>query len=118
MMHFEQTHAPYDPAHRTSPVYLVGADTRVTCVLFTGLILLFQGYSDWALVRSREALAAAYELSHAFATRQALYLSCWLHQIEPIRSFPPRLDTVNPVQSGRIADLLGHDHQGSVDRAV
>jgi hypothetical protein len=49
MMHFEQSHALCEPAHRTSPVYLVGIDTRVACLLFTVLILLFQDYSDWAL---------------------------------------------------------------------
>ena len=53
----------------------------MACLLFTALILLFQGYPDRALVRSREALAAAYELGHAFTTSQALYLTCWLHQI-------------------------------------
>ena len=81
MTHFEQTLALYDPAHRASPVYLAGADTRVACLLFMALILLFQGYQDQALARSREALAAAYELGHAFTTSQALYLTCWLHQI-------------------------------------
>ena len=45
------------------------------------LILLFQGYPDQALARSREALAAAYELGHAYTTSQALYLTCWLHQV-------------------------------------
>ena len=33
------------------------------------------------MARSREALAAAYQLGHAFTTSQALYLTCWLHQI-------------------------------------
>ena len=32
-------------------------------------------------MRSREALAAAYELGHAFTTGQALYLTCWFHQV-------------------------------------
>jgi predicted ATPase len=45
------------------------------------LIPLLQGYPDTALARSEEALAAAYELGHAFTTSQALYLTCWLHQI-------------------------------------
>jgi predicted ATPase len=43
--------------------------------------MLFQGYPDRAVVRSREALAAAYELGHTYTTSQTLYLSCWLHQI-------------------------------------
>jgi predicted ATPase len=53
----------------------------VTGLFFTALIMLFQGYPDRAVVRSREALAAAYELGHTYTTSQTLYLSCWLHQI-------------------------------------
>ena len=45
------------------------------------LIVLLQGYPDQAAQRGREALAAAYELGHAYTTSQALYLTCWLHQI-------------------------------------
>jgi class 3 adenylate cyclase/predicted ATPase len=81
MMHFERALALYDPVNRTSPVSLAGADTRVVSLGFMALILLFQGYPDRALARSQEALAAAYELGHAFTTSQALYLTCWLHQI-------------------------------------
>ena len=81
MMHCERALALYDPAHRASPVYLSGPDTRVASLLFMSLILLLQGYPDRALTRSREALAAAYEMDHAFTTSQALYLTCWLHQI-------------------------------------
>jgi predicted ATPase len=81
MAHFEQSLALCDPVNRTSPVTLIGPDARVACLIFIALILLFQGYPDQALVRSREALAAAYELGHAFTTSQALYLTCWLHQI-------------------------------------
>jgi class 3 adenylate cyclase/predicted ATPase len=81
MMHFERALALYDPVNRTSPVSLAGADTRVVSLGFMALILLFQGYPDRALARSQEALTAAYELGHAFTTSQALYLTCWLHQI-------------------------------------
>jgi predicted ATPase len=45
------------------------------------LILLLQGYLDRALVCSRGALAAAYDLDHAFTTSQALYLTSWFHQV-------------------------------------
>jgi class 3 adenylate cyclase/predicted ATPase len=81
LTHFERTLALYDPNYRASPVYWIGPDTRIACLVFTALILLFQGYQDQALVRSREALAAAYELGHAFTTSQALYLTCWFHQV-------------------------------------
>ena len=62
-------------------MYWIGPDTRVACLLFTALIFLFRGYPQQAIVRSREALAAAYELGHAFTTGQALYLTCWFHQV-------------------------------------
>jgi class 3 adenylate cyclase/predicted ATPase len=81
LTHIEQALALYDPANRASPMYLAGPDTRVACLLFTALILLLQGYLDQALVRSREALDAAYELDQAFTTSQALYLTGWLHQV-------------------------------------
>jgi predicted ATPase len=53
----------------------------VSYLIFTALIVLFQGYPDQALVRSREAVAAAYELGHGVTTSQALYLTCWFHQV-------------------------------------
>jgi predicted ATPase len=81
LQHIERALALYDPAHRISAVYLAGPDPRVACLLFTALIELLQGYPDRALMRNREALAAAYELDHAFTTSQALYLTCWLHQV-------------------------------------
>jgi class 3 adenylate cyclase/predicted ATPase len=81
LTHFERALALYDPADRISPVYLWGSDTRVSTLLFSAWILLFQGYPDRALRRSREALAAVDELGHAYTTSQALYLTCWLHQI-------------------------------------
>ena len=66
MMHCERALALYDPAHRASPVYLSGPDTRVASLLFMSLILLLQGYPDRALTRSREALAAAHEIGPCF----------------------------------------------------
>ncbi|HEX6113924.1 MAG TPA: hypothetical protein VFZ10_16595, partial [Geminicoccaceae bacterium] len=81
LSHFERTLELYDPAYRAAPVYWIGPDTRVACLIFTALILLFRGYPDQATMRSREALAAAYELNHAFTTSQALYLTCWFHQV-------------------------------------
>jgi class 3 adenylate cyclase/predicted ATPase len=79
--HFERALALYDPADRSSPVHLWGPDTRVACLSFTALILLWQGYPDRAVVRGREALAAAHELGHPYTTSQALFLNGWLHQI-------------------------------------
>jgi class 3 adenylate cyclase/predicted ATPase len=81
LTHFEQTLALYDPAYCASPVYWAGPDTRVVCRVLIALILLLQGHPDRALVRGREALAAAYELGHAFTTTNASYVTCWLHQM-------------------------------------
>ena len=81
LSHFDQTLDLYDPSYRAAPVYWIGPDTRVACLIFTALIFLFRGYPQQAIVRSREALAAAYELGHAFTTGQALYLTCWFHQV-------------------------------------
>jgi predicted ATPase/class 3 adenylate cyclase len=79
--HFERAVALYDPAHDASPTFLWGPNLRVIYLLFTALIWLFQGYPDRALVRSRQALAVARKLGHAYTMSQALYLTCWLHQI-------------------------------------
>jgi class 3 adenylate cyclase/predicted ATPase len=79
--HFEQALALYDPADRTSPVYLWAPDSRVAILSFTALILLWRGYPDRAVARSQEALAAAHELGHAYTTCHALFLNCWLHQL-------------------------------------
>jgi predicted ATPase len=62
-------------------VYWIGPDNRVAGLIFTALIFLFRGYPQQAIVRSREALAAAYKLGHAFTTGQTLYLACWFHQV-------------------------------------
>jgi class 3 adenylate cyclase/predicted ATPase len=81
LTHIERSLALYNRVSRTLPMHLAGPDIRVVCLLFTALILLLQGYLDRAVVRSREALTAAYDLDHAFTTSNALYLTCWLHQV-------------------------------------
>jgi predicted ATPase len=79
--HFERFFALYDPADQTSPLYLWGVDNSVACNLFSAVILLIQGYPDRALARTREVLAAAYELRHAPTTSHALQFTSWVHQI-------------------------------------
>jgi predicted ATPase/class 3 adenylate cyclase len=81
LAHFEQALTLYGTADRASPVFLWASDTRVACLSFTSSILLWQGYPDQAVARSRAALAAAEELGHAHTTSHALYLSCWFHQV-------------------------------------
>lgn len=81
LAHLEQALALYDPADRAAVEDLARADIRVAGLCFTALILLWQGYADRALACGEEALAAAHELRHAFTTSQALYLTCWLHQV-------------------------------------
>ncbi|MFO1048412.1 MAG: adenylate/guanylate cyclase domain-containing protein [Geminicoccaceae bacterium] len=79
--HVERALALYDPADRASVEDLARADIRVAGLGFSSLILLWRGYPDRAVVCSEEALAAARELGDAFTTSQALYLTCWLHQV-------------------------------------
>ncbi|MEK0084011.1 AAA family ATPase [Benzoatithermus flavus] len=81
LWHFERALALYRPADLTSAVYPARVDSRVLCPAFTALILQWQGYPERALARSREALATAYELGHAYTTSQALFLNCWFHRI-------------------------------------
>ncbi|HEX6111527.1 MAG TPA: AAA family ATPase, partial [Geminicoccaceae bacterium] len=47
-IHCERGLALYDPVSRTSPVSLGASDTRVACLLFMALSLLFQGYPNQA----------------------------------------------------------------------
>jgi predicted ATPase len=81
LRHFERTLALYDPSSRASPVKWAGRDTRVACVLFTALVLLFQGRQDKALALKGEAVAAAYETDHALTKSEALYWTAWFHQV-------------------------------------
>jgi predicted ATPase len=78
--HIEQALALYGRADRTAEVFLSTSDTRVACLNFLPLVLLWQGYPDQALARSREGLIAADELNHAYTSSHVLHLNCWLHQ--------------------------------------
>jgi predicted ATPase len=79
--HFERALALFDPADRASALYPAGVDSRVLCPSFTALVLHWRGHPDRALARSREALAVARELGHAYTTSQALFLNCWLRRM-------------------------------------
>jgi predicted ATPase/class 3 adenylate cyclase len=95
LAHFEQALVLYETADRTSPVFLWASDTRVASLSFVALALLWQGYPDQALARSRAALAEAQELGHAHTTSHALYLNCWLHQVRgEARTVQERADTL------------------------
>jgi class 3 adenylate cyclase len=79
--HLDRALALYNPAHSVSPVFHALTETRVAAPGFMALVLLWQGHADRALTCGEAALAAAYELTHAYTLSHVLYLNCWLHQI-------------------------------------
>jgi predicted ATPase len=79
--HLDRALALYNPAHSLSPVFQALTETRVAAPSFMALVLLWQGHADRALTCGEAALAAAYELTHAYTLSHVLYLNCWLHQI-------------------------------------
>jgi predicted ATPase len=81
LAHFEQALALYDPADHASTVFLWSSEQRLACLNFEALVLLMQGYPDQALAHSREGLAVAHQLGHAYSLSHALHLNCWLGQI-------------------------------------
>src|SRR3954452_8081675 len=68
LAHLERALALHEAVDRASPVFLWAPDGRVTCLGFMALILLWLGYPERALARSREALAAARDLDHPHTT--------------------------------------------------
>jgi class 3 adenylate cyclase/tetratricopeptide (TPR) repeat protein len=81
LTHFKQAIPFYRSADRTAPVFLWGSDVRVACLNFAPLVVLWQGYPDQAVARSRDAFAAAHHLRHMFTLSHVLHLNCWLHQV-------------------------------------
>src|SRR4029453_12358567 len=79
--HLDQADALYSPADGVSPVFQAMTETRVALRSFLALVLLWQGHADRALACGNAALAAAYDLNHAYTLSHVLYLNCWLHQV-------------------------------------
>jgi predicted ATPase/class 3 adenylate cyclase len=89
MPHLERALA-VDPQRHLRRI-LVPIDTRVSCLSFVAWNLLYQGYPDAALLRSRQALAEAHELSHPFTLAFARHVNCVFHQVRGDRSEVQRL---------------------------
>ena len=79
--HFERALALYGDGRSRSARVPVASDTRVACLNFMPSALLWQGYPDKALARSRAALAAAEEQGHAYIDEPRPVPDCWLHQL-------------------------------------
>jgi predicted ATPase len=72
--------ALYDPQQCRILAFSRGSDPGVACLARVAWTLWFLGYADQALARSREALAFAKDMSHAYSLAFALHLAGVLHQ--------------------------------------
>jgi tetratricopeptide (TPR) repeat protein len=76
----EQGIALYDPQQCRILAFSRGSDPGVACLARVAWTLWLLGYADQALARSREALALAKDMSHAYSLAFALHLAGVLHQ--------------------------------------
>jgi predicted ATPase/class 3 adenylate cyclase len=81
LTHTERGIELYNPQQHRRHAFLYGGHDPGVCGLrHAAMMLWLLGYPDYALRRSREALALARELSHPFSLGFALYYSAWVHQ--------------------------------------
>jgi predicted ATPase len=80
LTHWEQTFALYDRQQHHALTYLFGADPGVFSLVFASHTLWLRGYPDQALMRSRQALELARDLSHPFSLALAHCYAAMLHQ--------------------------------------
>jgi adenylate cyclase len=80
LTHWEQTFALYDPQQHHTLTYLFGADPGVFSLAYASHTLWLRGYPDQALMRSRQALELAQNLSHPFSLALAHCYAAMLHQ--------------------------------------
>ena len=80
LTHWEQTFALYDPQQHHALTYLFGADPGVFSLAYASHTLWLRGYPDQALMRSRQALELAQNLSHPFSLALAHCYAAMLHQ--------------------------------------
>jgi predicted ATPase len=86
MIHF------YNPEQHSSLAFIYGSDPGVYALGWTAWALLFLGYPDQALKRSRETIALAQKLDHPFSLTFALnaagnMVNRLLHEIQASREF-------------------------------
>jgi adenylate cyclase len=80
LTHWEQTFALYDPQQHHALTYLFGADPGVFSLAYASHTLWLRGYPEQALMRSRQALELAQNLSHPFSLALARCYAAMLHQ--------------------------------------
>ena len=66
--HLEEGRVCYTSAQRRSPLFQVGQDPGVACLVFAAYTLWSLGYPDQALGRAQEALALTTQLAHPFSS--------------------------------------------------
>ena len=81
MEHFEQALLLYDPERHLDDAFLYALNPGVVMRCFAAWALWFLGQPDQALVRMREALAVARELSEPHGLAHALFFAAILHQL-------------------------------------
>src|SRR5439155_4336278 len=82
---WEQTFALYDPQQHQAFTALGGADPGVLNLAFASHTLWLRGYPDEALMRSRQALELAQDLSHPFSLALA---HCYAAMLQQFRREP------------------------------
>src|SRR5262249_51440129 len=65
--HLEEGIAHYTPDQRQAPVFRMGHDLGVGCMVHAALTLWLLGYLEQALARLHDALALVHELSHPYS---------------------------------------------------
>jgi class 3 adenylate cyclase/tetratricopeptide (TPR) repeat protein len=76
----EQGVALYDPQQCRILAFSRGSDPGVTCLARLSWALWLLGYAEQALERSREALALARDMPHAYSLAFALHFAGLIHQ--------------------------------------
>ena len=80
LTHWEQTFTLYDRQQHHALTSLFGADPGVFSLTYASHTLWLRGYPDQALMRSRQALELAQDLSHPFSLALAHCYAAMLHQ--------------------------------------
>jgi predicted ATPase len=90
MIHF------YNPEQHSSLAFIYGADPGVYALAWTTWTMLFLGYPDQALKRSKETIALAQKLDHPFSLTCALSIAgnavnILLHEVQAVREYSKEL---------------------------
>jgi class 3 adenylate cyclase/predicted ATPase len=80
-LHIEESLAHYTPEQRRAPVFRMGFDPGVAGRTYTAMLLWLRGYPEQALVRLREALVLAHQISHPYSLAFARFWAAWVSQM-------------------------------------